>query len=153
MVDIRPAKLDDLEELGNLWLQFIQDPDGSDLNIQPCDENKYRWINWVRKTIVEGKGGVLIADVGGRIAGYLFYGCSSPLILKEDICRIFDLYVKPEFRGRGIGKRLLEAAINEIKSRGIKTIRIDVISSNERAINLYRKFGFEDFIYTLELRL
>lgn len=150
---IRQAKEVDYENLRELWLQFIQDPDGSDLNIVPCEENARRWINFVKKVIENGEGEILVATSEEKLLGYIFYSCSSPLILRENRCVIYDLYVVPEFRGKGIGSELLKKALERIRSRGFKQVRIGVLSQNARALNLYEKFGFKEVLKTLVLNL
>jgi RimJ/RimL family protein N-acetyltransferase len=48
----------------------------------------------------------------------------------------------PEWRGRGLGRRLLEATLAEARRSGFKRIELDVYADNERAIALYEKAGF-----------
>jgi ribosomal protein S18 acetylase RimI-like enzyme len=50
----------------------------------------------------------------------------------------------PEFRGMGIGPRLMETAIEQAKKTGIEKVELQVYTSNIRAIKLYKKFGFEE---------
>ena len=68
-----------------------------------------------------------IKDESGRIAG--FSG------LSEDNLEM--LFIRPEMRGRGIGKRLVEHAL----SLGI--LKVDVNEENEQALGFYRKMGYE----------
>jgi ribosomal protein S18 acetylase RimI-like enzyme len=51
--------------------------------------------------------------------------------------------VLPAYRGRGIGRRLLEASIAKAWAQGITRIELEVRVDNERAIGLYRSLGFE----------
>jgi ribosomal protein S18 acetylase RimI-like enzyme len=48
----------------------------------------------------------------------------------------------PQYRGKGIGKRILESAIKAAFSAGIERIELMVYDSNEAAIRLYRSLGF-----------
>ena len=50
--------------------------------------------------------------------------------------------VLPEYRGKGIGRRLMETTIADAFSKGLERIELEVFSSNERAADLYRKLGF-----------
>jgi ribosomal protein S18 acetylase RimI-like enzyme len=50
--------------------------------------------------------------------------------------------VLPEYRGQGIGRRLLEACIAKAWARGITRIELEVRADNERAIGLYKSVGF-----------
>ena len=48
----------------------------------------------------------------------------------------------PEWRGRGVGRRLLEATLTQARRSGFKRIELDVHADNSRAIALYEKAGF-----------
>jgi len=60
----------------------------------------------------------------------------------SDIAGLEILNVDPIHQGKGIGKKLLNAAEKEMLSEGIKKIRLEVSTGNQRAINLYEKSGF-----------
>ena len=55
---------------------------------------------------------------------------------------ISDLWVDPDFEGRGIGSSLLAAWEESIRSRDYDTVTIEVITENARALGLYRHLGF-----------
>ena len=55
---------------------------------------------------------------------------------------IFNVSTHPDYRGRGLARRMVNAAIDHIRSRGGKRILLDVRSDNEPAYNLYRSLGF-----------
>jgi len=50
--------------------------------------------------------------------------------------------VLPAVRGRGVGRRLAEAAIAAAKAQGAERIELEVFASNTRAIALYERLGF-----------
>lgn len=57
---------------------------------------------------------------------------------------IQSVYIAPEFRGSGLGKRLMYAAIEHVRRIGLKRILLDVAKNNKRAIELYEnELGFE----------
>jgi len=58
-------------------------------------------------------------------------------------CGRLGMGVHPDYRGRGIGRRLLAAAIASAQRRGIERVELQVLESNGIAINLYKHFGFE----------
>lgn len=56
--------------------------------------------------------------------------------------KLLFLAVRKEFRGQKYGYLLLQAAVDDMKSRGIKKIRLITRTNNESSQNLYKKFGF-----------
>ena len=54
-----------------------------------------------------------------------------------------DLYVVPEARGRGLGKKLLDFTITAAIAMGIRTLHLELQPANEHAGRLYRRAGFE----------
>lgn len=60
-----------------------------------------------------------------------------------DEAHISTLAVHPDFRGQGIGRRLLEEALVEALRRGADLVTLEVRASNQRPIDLYKKFGFQ----------
>jgi ribosomal protein S18 acetylase RimI-like enzyme len=51
--------------------------------------------------------------------------------------------ILPEFRGKGIGSKLLQKVIEHSKTFGLEKVELNVYTSNTSAIALYKKFGFE----------
>ncbi|MEH7115935.1 GNAT family N-acetyltransferase [Neobacillus vireti] len=59
---------------------------------------------------------------------------------------IFAMYVSPSKRGKGLGKALMTAAIQQAKAmKGIEKINLNVTATNQRAKQLYAKLGFQEF--------
>ena len=54
-----------------------------------------------------------------------------------------EVYLRPAFRGKGLGKELLSYA----ETLGAKRLRLEVVPDNERAIGLYRSFGYTPMQY------
>jgi ribosomal protein S18 acetylase RimI-like enzyme len=70
-----------------------------------------------------------------------FLGFSS--FQGRPLLNIHDLAVHPEARGRGVGRRLLEALETEARRLGCCKLTLEVRADNTRAMALYRKVGFE----------
>ena len=70
-------------------------------------------------------------------------GCIGirPMIAKG-VCEMKRLYVRPQSQGLGLGKALIEAALNEAVRIGYARIRLDTLPAMTAAIDLYRKNGF-----------
>jgi len=73
------------------------------------------------------------------IRGFLI-ACSCDIARRAIIMRIA---VDPEYRGQGIASRLINAALDEIKSKNLRCVELDVDIVKNGAIKLYEKFGFK----------
>ena len=69
-------------------------------------------------------------------------GCVGIREHEHNTSELKRLYVRPDYRSYKIGKKLLELALDIAKQLHYKYIRLDTISSQSQAQNLYRSFGF-----------
>ncbi len=85
----------------------------------------------------------LVALVDGVIAGYVLIGNPTPLPASAHVQMIRGLAVAPGHQGRGIGRTLVDAAIEEATSRGAVKLSLRVLDTNDGARRLYAAAGFE----------
>ena len=86
------------------------------------------------------QGRLLLADFGGDVAG-----CGALHKIDGGTCEMKRLYVRPQFRGRGLGKALAERVIHEAREIGYKKLRLDTVESVMRtAVAMYRQLGFRE---------
>jgi GNAT superfamily N-acetyltransferase len=86
---------------------------------------------------------VLIAEHGGAPAGFALFFHNFSTFLGKPGLYLEDLYVKPAFRGAGIGKKLLVRLASLAIGRGCGRLEWWVLDWNEPAIGFYRSVGAE----------
>lgn len=97
------------------------------------------YLDWLYKG---DPGGFFIAMGGGEIVGFIACHTGWEDFQEGRVCEIHEFAVKKEFQGKGIGKALLEKAIEYALSKNLKKITLWVGEKNEKAINMYKKAGF-----------
>src|SRR5215469_4838952 len=76
---------------------------------------------------------------------HVLVGCVALHKLEAGICEMKRLYLRPQFRGKGLGKVLAERVIAEAREVGYKQLRLDTVESEMRpAVAMYRNLGFRE---------
>lgn len=80
---------------------------------------------------------ILVHQIENRIEGYLDYR------VNRGVGHILGLYVKPNYRRKGVGKSLMKKAFEDFKRIGCHKARLEVFAHNLGAINFHEHIGFK----------
>ena len=88
----------------------------------------------------------LIAEAEDEPVGYakLKIDSHDEAVKGTKVMEIERIYASQEYIGRGVGKELMKACINEARQRGCDSIWLGVWEKNQRAIDFYKKWGFRE---------
>jgi len=134
--DIVPAEgAADIEQARALFLEY-----GESLNFSLCFQGFDEELATLPGAYAPPGGCLLLARAGAAVAGVV---AARPL--DREISEMKRLYVRPAYLGRGLGRRLAEAAIAAAHAAGYRKMRLDTVPGQmDAAIALYRSLGFVD---------
>jgi len=118
-----------------LFLEYAQS-----LGFSLCFQNFDQELDNLPGEYAPPDGRVLLVESEGQLAG-----CVALHKLAADICEMKRLYVRPQFRGRKLGRALADRVIAEARRIGYKRMRLDTVEPVMKdAVVMYRKLGFKE---------
>jgi ribosomal protein S18 acetylase RimI-like enzyme len=132
MIKIRNITKEDLEPLAQLNAKIFKD----------TSKEHARWV--FEHSLKNGiPGASLIAMEGDEIVGAIF--AEEKMTFYSNSANIKSIFVREEFRGKGIGESLIEKCLLALGRAGMKNVSLSVDPKNEAAVSLYEKYGFEAY--------
>lgn len=125
----------EIAQARELFLEYAQS-----LGFSLCFQNFERELSALPGDYAPSRGRLLLAECEGQIAG-----CVALHALELRICEMKRLYLRPRFRGKGLGRVLAERIIAEAREIGYTRMRLDTVEPVMKdAVAMYRKMGFEE---------
>jgi ribosomal protein S18 acetylase RimI-like enzyme len=116
--------------------------------IQESAEADEWWRDLIGKTAEHPHGLLLVAEADGDPVGMLFGRIDEP----GELLDVGAMWVDPDLRRRGIGRGLIDAAVDWARASGVSSAELWVTSSNVAAVRLYEQAGFTSANETEPLR-
>ncbi len=127
-----PAQVAQVREL---FLEYAQS-----LGVNLCFQNFEQELAELPGHYSPPDGRLLLAEYEGQLAG-----CVALHPWEPGVCEIKRLYLRPAFRGKGLGLVIAETIIAEAKNIGYQCMRLDTIEPIMKdAVEMYRKLGFKE---------
>jgi ribosomal protein S18 acetylase RimI-like enzyme len=118
-----------------LFLEYAQS-----LGFSLCFQNFDQELAGLPGDYAPPQGRLLLAECQGQLAG-----CVALHPLEPGVCEMKRLYLRPQFRGQGLGRALAERIIAEARQIGYRCMRLDTVGPVMKdAVAMYRKLGFKE---------
>ncbi len=113
-------------------------------------------IKWLKNMTKNSKSICFVAKENKKIIGFVtgwIYTKQRTLYRHWKIGYGCDVYVQPKFRGRGLGRLLMQKLIGWFKQQGVRYIEIEIYQKNKMSFNLNHSLGFRDHATRLVMEL
>jgi ribosomal protein S18 acetylase RimI-like enzyme len=134
-VRLTRAETDEQVELARGLFKEYADATGVDL----CFQNFAQELAALPGDYAPPSGRLILAFDGEEAAG-----CVALRKVDDAACEMKRLYVRPAFRGTGLGRTLAERIVEEAREIGYERMRLDTLPTMRSAIALYRSLGFRE---------
>jgi putative acetyltransferase len=118
---------------------------GNSLGFSLCFQNFDKELADLPGDYAPPEGRLLLAEYEGQLAGCVALHKLTLHNIEESICEMKRLYLRPQFRGKGLGRILAERIITEARWAEYTSIRLDTVGPVMKdAVAMYRKLGFKE---------
>jgi ribosomal-protein-alanine N-acetyltransferase len=128
------ANLDELLDLAPMTLDDVDDVSALENHVFPHPWSRANFLD----SIASGYDAWVVHDPLGDLVGYFL------LMYVVDEAHLLDVAVAAERQGEGIGRWLLDKATQRAREQGMRSMLLEVRPSNERAQQVYLKYGFTE---------
>lgn len=134
MLPVLPADREDFQEMAvdhfsELNSAFVPQDDWKERYFPAILANPQYFLRWIA--------------CDGQRAGFILFGLEDHRFLPRKTGAIYELYVLPEFRGRGVAKACALEAIRELWTYSPSKIQLEVLEGSSAAIALWKSLGFQ----------
>jgi putative acetyltransferase len=132
---VQAQSLEDIDRTRELFEEYA-----AWLGLNLCFQNFEKELAELPGEYVPPSGRLFLAFEGEQISG-----CVALRALGDDVCEMKRLYVRPDFRGKGLGRQLTGVVIDAAREIGYERMRLDTLPGKmDRAIAMYRSLGFRE---------
>jgi len=135
IIAVSASSPDQIAQVRELFLEYA-----ASLGFSLCFQNFDAELAGLPGDYAPPEGRLLLAEWDGQLAG-----CGALHKLEASVCEMKRLYLRPQFRGRGIGRTVAERLIAEARAIGYRRMRLDTVGPVMKdAVAMYRKLGFKE---------
>lgn len=156
---VRPARSDEVGEIAALWSELVayhQTIDPRLPKAAPDGEERYAYMLY--ELLLTGPRHMAFVAVNerGALVGYVFGMVTDlvpPVFMSERGGLLADIYVKPDYRRQGVGRKLYDAILEWFRSKDVTKVEWDAAVKNTDALAFWHAVGGQDMMIRIKLEL
>lgn len=129
-----PAELEQVKQLFREYYAFLARDHGLDISYQGVEDE----LATLPGKFIAPQGRLIMAVEAGQAVG-----CAALRPIDAQVCELKRMFVQPQFRGQGVGRALAQRLIQDARSIGYHSMRLDTGNFLTAAIKLYQSLGFQ----------
>ena len=152
---IRLARLEDRAEVGRLWLRLLSEHAAFEPRFDVAEDALERWTNDFEHWLRDEQFRIVVAEHAGGVVGFITASLWQPAPIYALVEEVYinELYVLPEARGEGIGRRLVEAIREWAAAYPVCRLRIGVLAANAQGRAFWEHLQARPFLLTLTIEI
>jgi GNAT superfamily N-acetyltransferase len=142
-VEIRLANIGDLEGLVASSNGLVAEDGAAHDRLRSVDWPRLHGAKWCTDNLANPDRLVLVAVADQAVVGHLLGAYAGPSAMwVAPRADLVSMHVMSDWRGRGLGSRLVEGFVSWARSRGASQLRVTAYTPNEGAVRFYLRHGF-----------
>ncbi|HUI29184.1 MAG TPA: GNAT family N-acetyltransferase [Candidatus Acidoferrales bacterium] len=129
---VLPEEKQFVEDAKQLFAEYAKS-----LNFSLCFQGFDKELRGLPGEYAPPSGRLFLAFLENKLAG-----CVALRKIDDSVCEMKRLYLRPDFRGKGIGKKMTIEVVKAARDIGYSRMRLDTVPEMKEAISLYRLLGF-----------
>lgn len=144
-IQIRNLRPDDVPILKQIMVEAFEGvsiDQGIELAFGLVNGHDWKWrkARHLDDDIKKDPEGIFVAELDAQVIGFV----SSWMDREAGIGNIPNISIRPEFRGHGLGRRLLEKVLDRFRGAGLTHAKIETLAQNAIGNHLYPSVGFQE---------
>lgn len=153
-MQLRRAQQSDVDRIVELWLDMMAEHRAFDSRIRLSESAGPAYRSYLSLHLASPASIVLVGEDDRVRAFSCSYVCRNlPMFEPPLFGYISDIYIEPERRGAGLGRRMVDDTCDFFRRRGVDSVQLQVYRNNEKGRDFWVASGFEPFFDRMHLPL
>jgi ribosomal protein S18 acetylase RimI-like enzyme len=152
---VRPATHADVPDIVAIWGELARYHAALDSAFAPSERWQDEYRHFVRTLLGREDALAVVAVDHARVVGYAVGRISMlpGFFAHRERGYIHDAVVREAYRGRGIGRQLVEALTGWMRTAGVTVVELTVATGNRDAVEFWRRVGFDGYMIHMKREL